>query len=187
MNTHLPTPQRSYRKPLLILAAVVFAIVVSGGLLRLRYTFQGVALPLVVVDNLPHPPPAWLIVDNQAIPATFGDYCWHHLLWGAECVTAAKAEDIPDLATVTLPPGHAPVIVVEQGRDMRIQPTVRAWNSSVVPGFGRQLPGKSRVSGRFSTFTLQPLDQIEDQVLEVNVMPTGTKRATYLWHLNPQP
>lgn len=168
MNAHLTPPQRIYRKPLLILAAVLLLFATVGGyvLLRRSSTLGDVALPVVTIDSLPHPPPAWLIVDNTAIPAAFGDYCWHHPLWGGECVTAPKAEDIPDLATVTLPPGHAPVIVVEQS-NMQIQPTVRAWNSSVVPGFGRQLPGNSSVSGRFSTFTLAPLDQIEDQVLEL--------------------
>ena len=164
-------------------------LTISGiyGFIRLRYRFGGVALPLIAIDSLPHPPPAWLIVDNQAIPATFGDYCWHHPLWGGECVTEAPAEDIPDLATVTLPPNHAPMIVVDTGGAMVFQPTVRAWNSPPAPVTGRQLGGRSNVKGRFSTFTLQPLDQIEDQVLEVQVIPSGTKRANYLWHLNPQP
>lgn len=186
MNTDLATPQRSYRHLLLSAAAIMLALGGAYGVIHLRYTVQGVALPLVAIDSLPHPPPAWLIVDNTAIPATFGDYCWHHPLWGGECVTAPRAEDIPDLATVTLPANRAPVIVVEQ-RGTRIQPTVRAWNSQVVPGYGRQLQSTSDPEGRFSTFILQPLDQIEDQVLEVNIMPSGTKRATYLWHLNPQP
>ena len=187
MNTDLTSPQRSYRRELLITTVVILTIGGIYDFIRLRYVFQGVALPLVVVDSLPHPPPAWLIVDNQAIPATFGDYCWHHPLWGGECVTAAKAEDIPALATVTLPPGHAPVIVVDAGGAMVFQPTIRAWNSPATPVTGQQLRGIMNLDGPFTSFTLQQLDQVNDQILEVQVMPTGTKRATYLWHLNPQP
>lgn len=177
---------RLYRA-LLFTAAVMLAIGGMYGFIRLRYTFQGVVLPLVAIDSLPHPPPAWLIVDNTAIPATFGDYCWHHPLWGGECVTASKAEEIPDLATVTLPPNHAPVIVVDLNRQLLFFPSLRPWNRSIQddPGSRRTLEGSDTRGERFTTFTLQPLVQVENQVLEVQVMPTGTKRVTYLWHLNP--
>lgn len=95
MNTDLAPPQRSYRRLLLIAAALMLALGGAYGFIRLRYMVRGVALPPVTIHSLPHPPPAWLIVDNTAIPATFGDYCWHHPLWGGECATARGSISCP--------------------------------------------------------------------------------------------
>ncbi len=164
-----------------------------------RLTFAGVPLPSLRPVNAPEGdiasglvrlPPAWLVVDCQAFPATFGSFTWTiSMTTESQTVRHADAiapERIPWLATAMVGLNEQPVIIVKATAVKQVAPQVRPWTTEPrYAPFATLVPAAAvQRNGDFAVFTLPPLDGVRDRLLYVPVtFEEGS--IDYYWRLNP--
>ncbi len=127
------------------------------------------------------PPPAWLIVGDEAYPATYGSFCF-----GPQCVDMVPPQMMPELATAELPAGQQAVIRVATGQLREFNVTVASWTTE--PAMGEQETTKVPVQGdqgdEATVFVLEPLESGGDQLL-IATAQFSKGDAMYIWRLNP--
>lgn len=191
-----PTPQNSQVTPLK-------ATPQSQGI-----TYQGRSLPSPLPTGLDiSPPPAWLIIGDQAIPASWGTFCYSRIPDSMK--TCADVFGIPpDVITATLPLTIRPIIVIDgaesvlqsqqsDGTNIYAPIALEAWlqpwippappspSATLLPTQTLQVEGSRQ--GNLVVFTLGPLGAVKDQLLAVKAIFPGQGDVQYFWRLNPDP
>ena len=171
----------------LLAVTVVVLVVARFRSQPLPSTYRGVTLPTPQPSgDIPLPPPVWLIVGDQAIPASLA-------AGGTVRGHFDPAFAIPDIATATLPAEASAVIVVASESFTEFKATVRAWreDGSIVPlldDTARELNAEIQQQGNLTVFTLEPTGEAGDQLLNVYItFSTENAWGFYLWRLNPAP
>jgi len=175
-----------------IFRAVIALIALMGiVLIVIRFlpiTYKGLALPAPpqVAPDIVLPPAAWLIVGNKAVLASYGSSCMPFLIFGVGCGTAPDPRDRLDHATATLPADTQAVIVIASTAIKEFHATVQLWtqSSDSVPPVIRDLRAESERGINKTVFTLEPLDDASDLLLEVSVTYIRGG-ASYFWRLKP--
>ena len=151
-------------------------------------TYNGLPLPTPrpFVAGLSQPPPAWLIVGDQAVIGTLA-------AGGTSRVHGDPAYAIPGLPTASLPADARAVIVVGSESFKSFKATVRPWSEDgrIVPLYddtARELKAEVQREGNLTVFTLEPTGDASDQLLNVNItFPVEDGWGFYLWRLNLAP
>lgn len=92
---------------------------------------NGIKLPPPTFSRgygLVQPPPAWLIIDDQATAATYGGFCYSH--WTRlirACADLTAPQHIANLATAQLPAGQCAIVVIGSGAVKEFRAPVRTW------------------------------------------------------------
>ena len=168
---------------LLVLTGIVLIVIRS-----LPITYQGLALPRPpqVAPDIPLPPAAWLIVDGKAVLASFGSSCLPVLIFGMGCGDMPAPQDRPDLVTAILPADTQAVIVIASTAIKEFHATVQPWTEGLdyVPSTIHELKAEIKKEINKTVFTLEPLEEASDLLLEVFVT-YNRGDASYVWRLNP--
>lgn len=147
--------------------------------------YQGITLPQPEpIKAFPtQPPPAWLIVNSAAIPATYGSFCYQ----GA-CLDVVPPQQLPRLAIAGFPPGEHLVVILDAATVKTVQARVGAWttipSAPFDPAKTHDLPTEVKQDGRFAVVTLAPLQDAGTQLLAIETTFTEGQ-ASYLWRLSP--
>ena len=168
---------------LLALTVVVLVVVRS-----LPITYKGLALPTpaqVGPDGV-LPPSAWLIVGDQAVLASYGSFCLPVLIFGMGCGDYLEPRDRSDLATATLPAETPAVVVIASTAIKEFHATSQPWTErpGSAPPTMRELKAEIKRKLNMTVFTLEPLGEAGDLLLEVSVT-YYRGGAGYFWRLNP--
>jgi len=170
---------------LLVLTVIVLVVVRS-----LPITYKGLALPTPaqVGPDTVLPPAAWLIVGDTAVLASYGSSCYRAgLVFGPTgCGDMPAPWDRPDLAAATLPAETPAVVVIASTAIEEFHATVRPWTEEPVAVPVTALKAESKREVSVTAFTLEPLGEAGDQLLEVSVT-YNQGGASYFWRLNPAP
>jgi len=170
---------------LLVLTVIVLVVVRS-----LPITYKGLALPTPaqVGPDTVLPPAAWLIVGDTAVLASYGSSCYRAgLVFGPTgCGDMPAPWDRPDLAAATLPAETPAVVVIASTAIKEFQATVQPWIEGPVSVPFTTLKAESKREVSVTAFTLEPLGEAGDQLLEVSVT-YNQGGASYFWRLNPAP
>ncbi len=128
------------------------------------------------------PPPTWLIVGDKVVPATYGSFCYR-----TACVDMVQPQMIPDLATADLPTGEQALIVVGSDSVKEFSASIQNWSTGAPadPAAVQNVAGEGKVEGDQTIFTLAPLTDTNDQLLQAFITFEEGGDASYLWHLNP--
>jgi hypothetical protein len=148
-------------------------------------SYNGISLPTPQpIGGFPEqPPPAWLIIDGKAIPATYGSFC----IRGA-CADMVPPQLRNDLVSVPVP-STAPITVIIQAPSItEFYARVGAWRPEPTAPFDptatRARVAVQKSDGSITAFTLEPIGNTSDQLLAVSItFESGD--ASYLWRLNP--
>lgn len=127
------------------------------------------------------PPPAWLVVDGTAYPATYGTYCY-----GGGCVDMALPEKMPEVKQATVPAGEELKVRIDSHEPVELNATIRAWGDLPTSGgnVGQTLPAHGeRVDGT-TVYTLEPPTDADDQVLVAFTRFAKGGDASYIWRIN---
>ena len=170
---------------LLVLTVIVLVVVRS-----LPITYKGLALPTPaqVGPDTVLPPAVWLIVGDTAVLASYGSSCYRAgLVFGPTgCGDMPAPWDRPDLAAATLPAETPAVVVIASTAIKEFQATVQPWIEGPVSVPFTTLKAESKREVSVTAFTLEPLGEAGDQLLEVSVT-YNQGGASYFWRLNPGP
>ena len=162
--------------------------------------YKDVALPMPrygkVRNGKTQLPPAWLIIDDQAIPATYGSYTVSFDIGGgfteSEHGDAAPPDMNPDLATAALPAGGQAIIVLGAEAVSEFHARVAEWplapNANDPSSSG--LEAERQPDTGVTVYRLQTLNASRDQVLLVSIAFKSHDAwgdANYLWRLSPAP
>ncbi len=168
---------------LLALTVIVLVVVRS-----LPITYKGLALPTPaqVGPDIVLPPAVWLIVGDKAVLASYGSSCYRAgLIFGTTgCGEMPAPWDWPDLVTATLPTETPAVVVIASTAIEEFHATVRPWTEGPVSVPITTLKAESKREVSVTAFTLEPLGEAGDQLLEVSVT-YNQGGASYFWRLNP--
>lgn len=155
-------------------------------------TFRGVALPPPVVAASDRAPPsAWLVVGATAVP-------------GVALAAAGRgplpADAAARLAVVALPPGAAPVVVVNSAVVPQFQALLGPWNEPQAPLDAaqlRELDAARQPETDVTAFSLAPIGEGGELLLQAVVTyavgPAGpaddpaTSETRYFWRLSSAP
>jgi len=166
-------------------------------------TYQGVALPTPQpIDMEAVPPPAWLISDDKAVPATYGTYSISANVQGTIVqghLDAAPPLSKDGLATASLS-ANEPVTLILGSGTLPLE-AVQANVAKELAGtllYGLADPRplnrvEARHEGNLTVLTFEPIGNEDDQILQVvvtvenNEASPFTGEATYFWRLNPAP
>lgn len=180
------------RKLFWAVAALLALVVVVWIVIRfLPLTYKGLALPTPaqVDPDIVLPPAVWLIVGDKAVLASYGSSCLPVLIFGIGCGDMPAPQGRPDLATAVLPAETQAVIVIASTAIKEFHATVQGWTegpSGSSPPATRELKAESKRGVNMTVFTLEPLLETGDLLLEVNVT-YWRGGASYFWRLNPAP
>ena len=164
--------------------------------------YQGVALPTPQpIDMEVAPPPAWLISDDKAVPATYGTYSIsanvQGTIVGGHLDAAVPPKD--GLATARLSPNEPVIIILGSGTLPleAIQANVaKELAGTLLYGLADPRPlnrVEAHHEGNLTVLTFEPIGNEDDQILQVvvtvenNEASPFTGEATYFWRLNPAP
>lgn len=165
-------------------------------------TYQGVALPTPqLIDMEAVPPPAWLISDDKAVPATYGTYSIstnvQGTILGGHLDAAVPPKD--GLATASLSANEPVTILIGSGT---LPPeAIQANVAQELDGFLLYTLANPRPlnrveahhEGNLTVLTFEPIGNEDDQFLQVvvtvenNEASPFTGEATYFWRLKPAP
>lgn len=155
-------------------------------------TYRGIALPLPKDSKQEGAPqPAWLVIDDQAIPATYAAY-------KTATAQVGPALSIPDIATAELPVSAEKFsIVIGPGAITKLEATMRQWTDTIIPLFdpsAQSLKVEAQSDPGINAFTvLMPgaasTDQPSDHLFQVitNFPLNSTQsigEAHYVWRLH---
>jgi len=174
-----------------IIALIAFTGIALIVIRSLPITYKGLALPTPLqVEHditMPRPSPAWLIIGEEAVLASYGSSCLPVLIFGMGCGDMPAPQGRPDLATAILPADTQAVIVIASTAIKEFHATVQPWTESPdsVPPVIRDLKAESKRGINKTIFTLEPLDDASDLLLEITVT-YNQGGASYVWRLNPQ-
>lgn len=157
-------------------------------------TYNGIILPTPQgADATGAPPPAWLMVNHEAFPATYATYT-------TALAHADPAEKMPELPAVTLPANSTVTILIASEVVTQAQVTARPWSADgrIVPLFDPadiELKTQTGRDGTLTTLTLESTLLEGDQLLHLFItfpiaFPfatpiSGAGEAHYLWRLVP--
>lgn len=165
---------------LLIVLVIVTYALVSRFAPRVPPTnYNGIDLPFAKPPGnvAVYPPPAWLIVGDQAIPGTFSSYCYTSGNQSS-CVDSSWPDENIQLATATLPTDTDILLVAA--------PTINSFGASAWRwgdySSGRQVASTRQPDDQLAVFTLEPLGP-GDHVLSVGVGFAGNGGASYFWRV----
>jgi len=178
--------KKIFRAVIALIALIGIALIVIRSL---PITYKGLELPTPpqVSPDIVLPPAAWLIVGDKAVLASYGSSCMPMLIVGMGCGTAPDPRDRLDHATAILPADTQAVIVIASTAIKEFHATVQLWTQSpdsVLPVI-RDLKAESKRGINKTIFTLEPLDDANDMLLEITVT-YNRGDAIYYWRLNPQ-
>ena len=178
--------RKKFRTALALLALIVIALIVIRSL---PITYKGLVLSRPQSNRdimMPQPPPAWLIVGDEVILASFGSSCLPVLVFGMGCGDAPAPQGRTDLATAILPAKTQAVIVIASTTVKEFRATVQPWTEEPdsAPLTVRELQTESERGINKTVFTLEPLDETDDLLLEITVTYIRGG-ASYHWRLNP--
>ena len=168
-----------------VLAAILLALALTACAQTAEPSYNGLILPtLQPLRGFPEqPPPAWLIIDSKAIPATYGSFC----------VRGACADMVPpqlrnDLVGLPVPADASITVIVQLPSIKEFHARVGAWRpeptAPLDPAATRELSVVQKSDQSITGFTLEPMGNTNDQLLVVSIrFETGD--ASYLWRLNP--
>jgi hypothetical protein len=146
--------------------------------------YQGITLlqPEPIKAFPTQPPPAWLIVNSAAIPATYFSFCYQG------CLDMEPPQQLPRLATAGFPPGERLIVIIDAATIKTVQARVGAWttvpSAPFDPAKTHDLPTEVKQDNRFAVVTLAPLQDSGTQLLAIEATFTEGQ-ASYLWRLNP--
>ena len=177
--------RKIFRAIIVLLALIGIVLIVIRSL---PITYNGLELPTPpqVAPDIVLPPAAWLIVDDKAVLASYGSSCTPTLVFGMGCGTMPEPWDRPDLVTVTLSAEKSAVIVIASTAIQEFHATVQPWaeRSDSVPSTLHELKTERKRGINKTVYTLEPLDDASDMLLEVTVN-YNRGSASYYWRLNP--
>jgi len=178
--------RKRFRAVIALIALIGIALIVIRSL---PITYKGLALPTppeVGGDDV-LPPAAWLIVGEEAILASYGSFCMPFLTFGIGCGTMLEPWDRLDLAAASLPSQTKAVIVIASTAIKEFHATVQPWTEGLdsVSSTLYELKTESKRGINKTVFTLEPLDDASDMLLEISVT-YNRGGASYYWRLNPR-
>jgi hypothetical protein len=171
-----------------VINKVLFTLMLSLALMscaQAKQSYNGLSLPSPQpIRSFPEqPPPAWLIIDGKAIPATYGSFC----------VRGACADMVPpqlrnDLVGVPVPADASITVIVQLPSITEFHARVAAWRpeptAPLDPAATRELSVVQKSDQSITGFTLEPMGNTNDQLLAASIrFESGD--ASYLWRLNP--
>jgi hypothetical protein len=129
------------------------------------------------------PSPAWLIVGDKAVPATYGSFCYR-----TTCVDMMPPHMMPDIATADLSAGEQTVIVVGSDSVKEFNTNIQDWTAGVPadPAAVHNVAAEGKVEDNLTIFTLEQLPDTGDQLLQAFVTFEEGGDASYLWRINPE-
>lgn len=155
--------------------------------------FEGRTLPPPPELGLRRPPPpAWLLLNDALVLATFGSFTIRHGGHGgaADYADAPSAERMPSpLATVWLAQDRPAELVIGPGSLPPLQTvksiavTVRPWQASfafAAPLQQRPLAARSAIRDGVTVFSLPSFGEIKNQVVQAEVTFVGDSQASYV-------
>ena len=175
-----------FRAVIALLALIGIVLIVIR---FLPITYKGLVLPRPPSNRdimMPQPAPAWLIVGDEAVLATYGSSCLPVLIFGIGCGDAPAPQGRLDLATAIIPSETEAVIVIASTAIEEIHVTVQPWTEGPdsAPPIIRDLKAESGWGINKTVVTLEPLGKADDLLLELTVsFYRGS--ASYHWRLNP--
>jgi len=195
MNHHILHPSVVLARPTrcerdkVVINKVLFIIMLALALISCgqdaEQSYNGLSLPTPQpIRGFPEqPPPAWLIIGDKAIPATYGSFC----------VRGACADMVPpqlrnDLVGVPLRAAASISVIIPVSSITEFHARVGAWRPEPTapfdPAATRELSAVRKSDGSMTAFTLEPIGTVGDQLLAVSItFESGD--ASYLWRLNP--
>jgi hypothetical protein len=136
--------------------------------------------PVAIHGDPPKPPAAWLLVDGQRIPASWGTYSY-----GDVCADYADPQNNPEIIAVRVMKGDSLILIIQSPDVHELQALTYPWR--------RQGPRtdilcpvtpQRQDSPDFSAFMLGLPPAVDDRILDAHAwFPLGD--ATYHWRLNP--
>ena len=173
-----------------VVALPALTVIVLVVVRSMPITYKGLALPTPaqVGPGGVLPPAAWLIVGDKAVLASYGSFCYstRAVFGGMSCADAPAPWDLPDLAAATLLAETPAVVVIASTAIEEFHATVRPWTEEPVAVPVTALKAESKREVNVTAFTLEPLGEAGDQLLEVSVT-YNQGGASYFWRLNPAP
>ena len=177
--------RKIFRAVITLIAMIGIVVLVIRSL---PITHKGLALPRPpqVAPDIVLPPAAWLIVGDKAVLASYGSSCMPFLIFGMGCGTMPEPWDRTDLANATLPSQTTAVIVIASTAIKEFHATVQSWTERPhsVPSTLHELKTERKRGINKTVFTLEPLDDASDMLLEITVT-YSRGGAIYYWRLNP--
>jgi hypothetical protein len=154
-------------------------------------SYQGIHLPLPKENrHFGVPPPAWLIFNEQAVPA-----------WNAAFQTVQAhgdpAEAFPDLSSVPIPAQAQFMIIIASKSVTEFHASVVPWDPQINPlplieSEGKFVRHTIQEDGEFTVFTLTAMYPTKEQFLHVFInfsQPYSSSNITgyahYLWRITP--
>jgi len=154
-------------------------------------TYRGLKMSLPKDSATEHAPPAaWLIVGNEVVPATYGSFTTRMH------ADAPPPQMRPDLATITLPAAVRATVIISAEAITAFQAHVRPWTADPAPSADtstiRTLNTERTSDGGLTVFTLEPIPDAADQLLDVMITFSVAYQpalgaeglAQYFWRLN---
>ena len=172
---------------------LVLYLVACGQRVPSMTSYKGIALPPPADGHKRGLPPAWLIVGDQAVAATYGSYTKHTKLADGGSM-ASHGDSIPPqmlsrIATALLAADEQAVIVIGSGPVQAFQARVGPWSGNPMarydPTVTRVLQAAGKPVGGGMVFTLKPTHAAGDQLLLVAVTFENGDDTEYFWRLNP--
>jgi hypothetical protein len=110
-----------------------------------------------------------------------------------KCSRMTHADSFPQntksgVATVHVPMGEEPVIVVASESIRKVEATVQDWTEGTMLPFGpsaHKLHLRAQSDGSVTIYTLKSLAQGADQLVTVSVAFQGNNAIMYYWRLTP--
>ena len=137
----------------------------------------------------PQPPPAWLIIENTAVAATYGSYCWRDLL-RATCADTVGPEGMRELAIARITNEMQLQIVLAASAAEEVHMQIRGWNTEATrdaPNVRVLQVDQALSRNSYIAFPVEISGPLDNHLLEVFVRYESGRDASYFWHLNPVP
>jgi len=159
----------------------------TSGVSQEAATTTAEPIPLPATYDGLTPPPVWLVVADEEIPATILGY--------VNAFVAVEPIDLPpDIPPVTVPAGTQVRVLVGSGEikefQARAQPRTISYDQ-VFNAPALLLAGEAQAEGNLTVFTLGPISNAGDLRLDVLITFTSDKEgsAHYAWplHITPVP
>lgn len=161
-----------------------------------KTTYQGEILPTPQpLEVTQPPPPAWLMIGGEAIPASYGTFCYaYHPATPPTCADYVPPQERDDLVHAVPAPDAQPVVVLGLGAGpiTGFEATLQPWtdNSSSSSNASTSVPVRTLKAEQYqeedaTVFTLEPIGDASSQILQVSVTFEDYGDANYLWRLNP--
>lgn len=130
------------------------------------------------------PPPAWLLVGDQATPASYGSFCYY-----GTCADYLPPAMRDDLVTATIPANAQARIIIGSSNVSLEAVQLHAWNPSATfsnlatPTVLQAVKVEGEREDHITVFIVESVDDVDQQVLSMMVRFAGAGDGMYLWQL----